>query len=316
MELPLFLQRKSILHLKVSNHILNSEGQNLRKRLRNTLSGVLSIEDMGKVHNAFDIIGDIAIIKLPGISAASAQSIAATIMAVHRNVATVLAQTSPVTGDFRLRPLVYLRGENKTSTIHREFGCLFSVDIAHCYFSPRLSNERHRIATMIKPQENIVNMFAGAGCFSILIAKKANPAKVYSIDINPAAILYMKENIRLNRVCDRVISLQGDAKEIINGRLQSMADRVLMPLPEKALQYLTCAVSALKGSGGWIHYYDFAHATKTENSVEKTKLKAAEELNRLNVEFSFPSSRVIRTIGPNWHQVVLDIKVSRIPDKC
>jgi tRNA (guanine37-N1)-methyltransferase len=288
----------------------------LRKRLRNTLSGVLSIEDMGKVHNAFDIIGDIAIIKLPGISAASAQSIAATIMAVHRNVATVLAQTSPVTGDFRLRPLVYLRGENKTSTIHREFGCLFSVDIAHCYFSPRLSNERHRIATMIKPQENIVNMFAGAGCFSILIAKKANPAKVYSIDINPAAILYMKENIRLNRVCDRVISLQGDAKEIINGRLQSMADRVLMPLPEKALQYLTCAVSALKGSGGWIHYYDFAHATKTENSVEKTKLKAAEELNRLNVEFSFPSSRVIRTIGPNWHQVVLDIKVSRIPDKC
>jgi len=304
------------LHLKVSNHILNSEGQNLRKRLRNTLSGVLSIEDMGKVHNAFDIIGDIAIIKLPGISAASAQSIAATIMAVHRNVATVLAQTSPVTGDFRLRPLVYLRGENKTSTIHREFGCLFSVDIAHCYFSPRLSNERHRIATMIKPQENIVNMFAGAGCFSILIAKKANPAKVYSIDINPAAILYMKENIRLNRVCDRVISLQGDAKEIINGRLQSMADRVLMPLPEKALQYLTCAVSALKGSGGWIHYYDFAHATKTENSVEKTKLKAAEELNRLNVEFSFPSSRVIRTIGPNWHQVVLDIKVSRIPDKC
>jgi len=89
-----------------------------------------------------------------------------------------------------------------------------------------------------------------------------------------------------------------------------------MPLPEKALQYLTCAVSALKGSGGWIHYYDFAHATKTENPVEKTKLRVAEELNRLNIEFSFPSSRIIRTIGPNWHQIVLDIYVSLIPDKC
>jgi len=288
----------------------------LRKRLRNTLSRVLSIGDLGKVHNAFDIIGDIAIIKLPDISAASAQRIAATIMGVHRNVTTVLAQTSAVTGDFRLRPLVHVRGKNKTTTIHREFGCLFSVDIAHCYFSPRLSNERHRIATMIKPQENIVNMFAGAGCFSILIAKKANPAKVYSIDINPAAILYMKENIRLNRVCDRVISLQGDAKEIINDRLKSVADRVLMPLPEKALHYLTYAVSALKASGGWIHFYDFAHATKTENPIEKTKLRVAEEMNKMNLEFSFPSSRIIRTIGPNWHQVVLDIKVSRIPDKC
>jgi len=295
---------------------MNSEGQNLRKRLRNTLSSILSVEDLSKVHNAFDIIGDIAIIKLPGISAVSAQSIAAIIMAVHRNVATVLAQTSAITGDFRLRPLVHVRGKNKTSTIHREFGCLFSVDIAHCYFSPRLSNERRRITTMIKPQETIVNMFAGAGCFSILIAKKANPAKVYSIDINPVAIQYMKENIRLNRVCDRVISLHGDAKEIINYRLKSIADRVLMPLPEKALQYLTCAVSALKRSGGWIHYYDFAHATNTENPVEKIKLRAAEELDRLNIEFSFPSSRVIRTIGPNWHQVVIDIKVSRIPDKC
>jgi tRNA (guanine37-N1)-methyltransferase len=137
-------------------------------------------------------------------------------MAVHRNVVTVLAQTSAVTGDFRLRRLVHVRGENKTNTIHREFGCLFSVDIAQCYFSSRLSNERYRIATMINPRETIVNMFAGAGCFSILIAKKANPAKVYSIDINPAAIQSMTENIMLNRVFGRVISLQGDAKEIIN----------------------------------------------------------------------------------------------------
>jgi tRNA (guanine37-N1)-methyltransferase len=105
-------------------------------------------------------------------------------------------------------------------------------------------------------------------------------------------------------------------RKLSTDRLQSMADRVLMPLPEKALQYLTCAVSALKVSGGWIHYYDFAHATKTEDPVEKVKLKVFEELNRLNVEFSFPSSRVIRTIGPNWHQVVLDIHVRRKPDKC
>jgi tRNA (guanine37-N1)-methyltransferase len=32
--------------------------------------------------------------------------------------------------------------------------------------------------------------------------------------------------------------LLGDSKEIINAQLQGKVDRVLMPLPEKALEYL------------------------------------------------------------------------------
>jgi tRNA (guanine37-N1)-methyltransferase len=287
----------------------------LRKRLRKTLLRVLSPEDLTNVYNSYDIVGNIAIFRLPCASRKNAQNIAKAIMSAHKNVKTVLAQVSPVAGDFRLRRLMHVTGENRTSTIHRESGCLFSVDVEKCYFSPRLYHERSRIATLIKPNETVVNMFAGVGCFSITIAKHVNTAKVFSIDVNPAAIQFMRENIRLNRVYGKVIPLLGDSKAIIDRRLQHAADRVLMPLPEIAFEYLPSAISALKTSGGWIHYYDFEHAGKTENSVEKTKLKVTEKLTSLNVAFEFPFSRVVRTTGPNWYQVVLDMRIPRVPDK-
>jgi len=287
----------------------------LRKRLRTTLSSILSQEDIAKVYNSYDIVGNIAIIKQWRASAETAQNTAKAIMSVHKNVKTVAVQASPVAGDFRLRNLTYVAGENRTTTIHREHGCLFSVDVKKCYFSPRLCHERMRIAQLVQPNETVVNMFAGVGCFSIRIAKHVHTAKVFSIDVNPAAIQFMRQNIRLNRVYTEVIPLLGDSKSIIERRLQHAADRVLMPLPEKALEYLPYAVLALKASGGWIYYYSFEYATKTETPTEKTKLKAAQKLSRLNVAFEFPFSRVVRPIGPNWYQVVLDIQITRVPDK-
>jgi tRNA (guanine37-N1)-methyltransferase len=119
----------------------------------------------------------------------------------------------------------------------------------------------------------------------------------------------MKENIRLNRVYGKIIPLLGDSKDIINVQLRGKADRVLMPLPEKALEYLPYAVSALKKPGGWIHYYDFQHATRSENPTEKTKLKVAEKLNSLGIGHIFPFSRVVRSTGPNWYQTSLDIQL-------
>jgi tRNA (guanine37-N1)-methyltransferase len=139
--------------------------------------------------------------------------------------------------------------------------------------------------------------------------------KIYSIDVNPTAFEYLQKNVRINRVYGKVISMLGDAKEIIQTKLQGVADRVLMPLPEKALEYLPVAVSALKKEGGWIHYYDFQHAIGNEDPVEKTRLKVVEKLNNLGVDYAVVSSRVVRSTGPNWYQTVLDIQVAKMPSK-
>lgn len=281
----------------------------MRKRLRKILSPVLSPEDIDNIYNSFDVVGDIAIIRLPSTSKVDAQIVGNAIMSQHKNVKTVLLQSSPVTGNLRLRRLAYVAGENKTNTIHREFNCLFAVDVEKCYFSPRLSHERMRVAKMVEPNETVINMFAGVGCFSIAIAKHTKPAIVFSIDINPVAFQFQQENIRLNRVYNKIIPLLGDSKEIINNRLRRKADRVLMPLPEKAFEYLPCALSALKVPGGWIHYYSLEHSKKNESPTEKIKLKLEESLEALGVAFEVPLIRVVRSTGPNWFQLVADVRV-------
>jgi tRNA (guanine37-N1)-methyltransferase len=281
----------------------------LRIKLAKRLSGALSPKELSLVYSSFDIVGDIAIIRLTDASKKNAKRIADAVMNVDKNVKTVLAQTGAVSGDFRLRRLTLVAGENRTRTIHRESGCRFSVDVSECYFSPRLSHERQRIASLVQSGETVVNMFAGVGCFSICIAKQASTAKVYSIDINPAAVHFMTENIRLNRVYGKVIPVLGDAKVVIENRLRRCADRVLMPLPEKALEYLPYAVSALNPSGGWIHVHMFEHAAKTENPAEKAKQRVEQAFGELGVDFDVPTVRVVRCTGPNWWQLVADVRI-------
>lgn len=281
----------------------------MTKSLKELLSEALSPEEITHVHDSYDIVGDIAIIRLTEASQKHGKDIAKAIMSIHKNVKTVVEQTGPVRGDYRTRELRYVAGEDKTVTNHVESGCLFSVDLSACYFSPRLSHERMRIAEQVSDGETVVNMFAGVGCFSLVIAKHSNAARVYSIDINPAAFKCMRRNIRVNRAYGRIIPVLGDAKEVVEARLLHVARRVLMPLPEKALEYLPYALLALRGSGGWIHYYDFEHSKKERDAVEEVKLRVSEKLACLNAAFEVQYGRVVRSTGPNWFQVVLDILV-------
>ncbi len=279
----------------------------MKKRLRELLSEILPPEDLVYVYGSYDIIGDIAIIRLPEEARRHCAAIAEAVMNIHKNVKTVLAQAGAVQGDFRLRTLTHVAGEDRTNTVHRESGCAFSVDIEKCYFSPRLHNERMRIAKQVRGEEVVVNMFAGVGCFSILIAKHSDVAKVYSMDINPVAFQYMSENIRVNGAYGRVIPILLDAKEVIEKKLHHMADRVLMPLPEKALEYLPYALLALKKHGGMIHYYDFEHAMKNENPVQEVTRKVVAKLESFDIGFEIVLGRIVRSTGPNWYQVALDI---------
>jgi len=185
------------------------------------------------------------------------------------------------------------------------------VNLECCYFSPRLSHERKRIAGQVGLGEVVINMFSGVGCYSIAIAKHSRAKKVYSIDLNPAAIEYQRENVRLNRVEGIVKPMVGDAAEIIRESLLDVADRVLMPLPEKAYEYLDYAALALRPGDCWIHYYDFVHGGRDEKPVGKLKDKVSEKMADLGLGFEVTFARIVRTVGPRWFQVVLDLLVHK-----
>jgi len=279
----------------------------MKKDLKFLLAGKLSPQEVNLVFKSYDVVGDIAVIRVPETLKPRSQIVAEAVMQANKNVKTVLLQTSAISGDFRLRQLEWVAGERKTTTVHREFGCLFEVDLERCYFSPRLSFERRRVASLVPPHEVVVNMFAGVGCFSIVMAKHSKVEKIFSIDVNPFAFEFMLKNVRLNRVQSKVFPILGEAQKVVREQLSSVADRVLMPLPEKAYEYLDCALMALKPRGGWVHYYDFVHAGKGENPVEKVRDKVTAKFNESNVKSHIHFGRVVRATGPFWFQVVLDV---------
>jgi len=273
------------------------------------LSEIFEPCEQKRVSKSYDIVGDIAIVRTFEAKDEEARKIAEIVLQSNPHVKTVMQQTSPVAGELRLRRLKWLAGKKKTETVHREFDCLLRVDLEKCYFSPRLNFERMRVAKQVKTDEAVVNMFAGVGCFSILIAKHANPSKVYSVDVNPDAVKFMKENIDLNRVRYIVEAVEGDAKNVIAEKLRNAVDRVLMPLPEKAFEYLDVAVAALRPTGGTIHYYDFSYAKKGVDPVGEVERRVSDKLREANVAFECVFGRVVRPVGPRWFQVVLDVNV-------
>ena len=276
----------------------------MTKMLKQALKSVLSETEINEVFSSFDIIGDIVIIKIPDSMSAKKQLIADAILSKVKPVKSVFMQSSPVQGDFRVRGVEYIAGENRTLTIYKEHNCRFKVDVSKVYFSPRLSTERERIAALVNDGEVIVNMFAGICTFSIIIAKK-HKCKIYSIDINPDAYSLCAENVKLNKVTESIVPMLGDAKEIIVNELKGKADRVLMPLPERAKEYLEYAVIALKEKG-IIHYFTHVHSDSRKYALDVCEDELA---SVMKVKYEMKGARIVREVGPRFYQVVADVMV-------
>jgi tRNA (guanine37-N1)-methyltransferase len=271
----------------------------MTKILRRLLREVLSEEELEHVAGGYDLIGDIAVLRISDkLPPERRKLVGEKLIEAMPNIRSVWNQVGPVSGDYRIRGLEHLAGERRTLTLYKEHGCSYLVDVAHVYFSPRLSGERLRVALMVKPGETVYNMFAGVGPFSILIAKHASRAVVYSSEINPWAYKLMLENIVLNRVSGSVVPLYGDAFRHVKG--MRGLDRVLLPLPEKALDALPLAARSLR-RGGVAHIY--LHLEGRPDVAVKSAIKVIGE--KCSVLEAF-YGRVVREVAPRVYQVVVD----------
>jgi len=278
-----------------------------------TLREILPQSKLTQTVKGFDIIGDVAIIKIPESIADERFLIAEALKNHLPYLKTVLRQIGAVGGDYRTRRLEWLCGEHKTVAFHREHGCVFAVDLARTYFSPRLLHERVRIAELCrdsKVSEKVLNMFSGVGCFSVMIAKKAGRTHVYSVDLNPHTIRYQLRNIRMNNVKGAVTAIFGESKRVAESFFRGRLHRVLMPLPEKSYDYLGSAVASIRSEGGTVHYYDFTHARSCEDPVRKVAEKVALNPDIQSRRVTLECGRVVRSTGPNWYQVALDLRVN------
>jgi len=271
------------------------------------LEGKLPPHLLVSLPRAMDVVGDIAIVEIPEELEAYKSTVGKAVLQMNKNLRTVLAKIGAVSGEYRVREFSMIAGEPKTFTLHKEHGCVYHVDLAKVYFSPRLSFEHNRVASLVKPDETVVDLFAGVGPFSVLIAKKQPHVEVYAVDANTAAFESLKKNVRVNRVEDRVFPILGDARQVVRERLAHVADRVIMNLPEKALEFVDVACQATALSGGAIHFYSFVKASESMQNLHRLLKESVEECGR-KVE-RILESRFVRETAPYEWQAVIDAEL-------
>jgi tRNA (guanine37-N1)-methyltransferase len=272
--------------------------------LKQAMASILTAEETDDLFGAFDQIGNIIILRIPDSLLSKKKLIGQVLLEKVKTAKSVFYQSSPVEGDYRIRRLELLAGEDRTETEYKEHGCRFKVDVEKTFFSPRLATERLRIADLIQDGEIIINMFGGIGMFSIVAAKKKK-CHVYNIDINPYAAKLCSENILLNKLKGNIDSLEGDAVEIIEKKLYNTGDRILMLLPERSDEFLDSAINASKESG-ILHYYCHIHSDKKSNVVEEA---TKHFLSVVKVKSEILGSRIVRPVGPRFYQAVVDASI-------
>ncbi len=221
---------------------------------------------MMKLPSSYDVTGSIAILSE---KTKNANKVAQALMKNFKNIKTVVIKTGIHHGKFRLQKTKILAGKKTKTTLHKENNCVFKLNIDQTYFSPRLANERLRIAKLVKEDESVLVMFSGIAAYPVNIAKHSKPKEVYAVEINPAAHKFAQENIKLNKIANVKLFL-GDVKKVLP-KIKKSFDRVIMPLPRDAESYLDLAIKKLK-SNGIIHFYDFQREEDIpEKSIEKIK---------------------------------------------
>ena len=248
--------------------------------------------------SSFDIIGDVAVFKLPDELASHASAIGKAMLAANKNLSTA-ALDEGVEGDLRVRKLRVVAGRETTRTVHREYGIEMELDPAQVYFSPRLANERWRIAQLVGEGERVLDMFCGVGPFSLLIAKHSKPLTVACVDANTHAIESLRANFARNRVTCASAHL-GDARELAPSL--GPADRIIMNLPHSAHEFLPEALKAA-APGAWLHVYQV---------VDKgTEEGRARELEKLATGTTCWSWRIVHPYSPGSAVIVYDLRTAQ-----
>ena len=174
------------------------------------------------------------------------------------------------------------------------------MDIAKVYFSPRLATERYRVCQAVCEGEVVLDMFAGIGPFSILIAKHSLPSRIYAIDMNQTAIEYLRRNTERNKI-SIITPILGDAA-LEAPKLD--ANRIIMNLPHSSFVFLEQALGAAKRLAT-LHYYEILERKELEPRIEQLVSKARSIQKKIKIM----ATREVHTYSPSQNMYAIDILV-------
>jgi tRNA (guanine37-N1)-methyltransferase len=236
-------------------------------------------------HRSFNILGNVAVVNFSDDTKSSdKKKFAEEILYKNKFLKTVLEKYGKFHGRLRKMKTKHIAGEKNKEVLYRENNCSFRFNIDTTYFSPRLSNERREIASLIKKDSEVLVMFAGVGPFSIVIAKNSKPKRVYSNEINREANNYAELNAEINGVKNKIEFVNGDIKKVaLKLKKQNKKfDCIVMPRPNLKESFLE-QTFMLSKKGARVYYYNFCKTDETNLVVEKMKKQAEKSKRRVKI---------------------------------
>lgn len=269
-------------------------------KLKQALKNRLSIAELDLLVRSYDVVGDIAVILVPPELSHRERLIGSTLLDLQKNIKVVAKRSSVYEGQHRTIDLTIIAGENRTETIHKEFGVKLLLDLSTVYFSARSGTERKRIADLVAADEKVLVMFSGLAPFPLAIGRHSHPLSITGVEINKIAHDYGKKNLRMNTSNCHIKLINGDVRDVMP-KLNETFDRIIMPLPHTAQDFLPLALALLKDNG-WLHYYDIKPKENFQISFNTIR-DACDKANRCAVN---PQLFICGHTSPRLFRICID----------
>ncbi|MFX1375881.1 MAG: class I SAM-dependent methyltransferase family protein [Promethearchaeota archaeon] len=279
-----------------------------KQKIAEKLNDKLTITELSLLPRGFQTLGDVIILRLSPELFTQKDIIGKAYLDLLPSIRSVYLNKGKIVGTFREpEHIEFLAGIDNPIIEHKEHGIRYRFDLTRIMFSKGNLNERRFLASLVKDDEIIVDMFAGIGYFSLPIGKHSNVKEIYSIELNPDAYVFLVENIKINHLEEKIKPIMGDCREEVLKLSTSgvRADRVIMGVFPAPIEYIKEALTLAKDQGSIYHF---------EGVVEKENyISLFDDFNEIaenqNYNCKLKSHRFIKSYGPNLFHIVLDIFV-------
>ena len=297
------LKKAAVPEAKVTNVSFSFPAKQRNRTLDEMLQGQLTRPELALLLHSQEQVGKILILEIPEELRKKERIIAEAYLKINKQIETVVRKEDIHSGEYRLRKVRVLAGKRTKETIHLENGIQLKLDLEKTYFSARLANERLRIAKLVKPGEEVLVMFSGAGPYPLVIGRNSLAKHILGVEINPLAHQYALQNVQLNKLQHKITILEGDVNKVLPS-LRKKFDRIVMPLPKTSEDFLKVSLTKAQ-KGTIIHFYTFAR--------EEDFLLTGKKIKKLCLDYKHPM-RIVRVVkcgqySPYTFRVCFDLKV-------